>query len=270
MTLLLRRKRHAGPPAEPDLLGQINAMYPEDFLAVYDPKSLTSMFQDRAGTSVTTDAEQYVGHILDVSGHGHSMSASADGKRPILQRDGLGEYYLEMGIVGPQCLRSDSNFDLSACSGVTVVMAYGAADPTGSGVALEFTQGSYTYNGSFTFWLPDYGNDAGWYVRGTTRQDVGVAVAGYPATHIIAATANLTTNTIKIYIDGVLGATKTADLAGPNFVSDILYWGQRADGGDYFKGRMYRMAILGAEADAAGLSLLNRYVNQTAHVTLAP
>lgn len=52
------------------------------------------MFQDSAGTTPVTAVGQPVGKILDKSGRGNHATQADAAKRPLLQQDGNGKYYL--------------------------------------------------------------------------------------------------------------------------------------------------------------------------------
>lgn len=60
-----------------------------------DPSDLATLFQDAGGTTPVTAVGQPVGRILDKSGNGNHLSQSDTGKRPTLQQDSNGKYYLQ-------------------------------------------------------------------------------------------------------------------------------------------------------------------------------
>lgn len=60
----------------------------------YDPSDFSTMFQDAAGTIPVTAAGQPVGRILDKSGRGNHATQAYASRKPILQQDGNGKYYL--------------------------------------------------------------------------------------------------------------------------------------------------------------------------------
>jgi hypothetical protein len=53
--------------------------------AWYDPSDLSTLFQDTAGQVPVTAVEQPVGRMLDKSGNGNHVTASADTRRPIFR-----------------------------------------------------------------------------------------------------------------------------------------------------------------------------------------
>lgn len=54
----------------------------------FDPSDLSTMFQDRAGTTPVTADGQTVGKILDKSGRGNHAVAPSDAARPLYKTDG--------------------------------------------------------------------------------------------------------------------------------------------------------------------------------------
>lgn len=54
----------------------------------FDFSDLGTMFQDSAGTTPVTAADQPVGKVLDKSGNGNHASQATDSKRPMLRSDG--------------------------------------------------------------------------------------------------------------------------------------------------------------------------------------
>ena len=71
--------------------------------AWYDPSDLTTMFQDRAGTTPVTADGQTVGLILDKSGRGNHATAHSDAARPLYRTDGTYHWIQFDGV--------DDNFD---------------------------------------------------------------------------------------------------------------------------------------------------------------
>ena len=266
--LILGHRRAAAPLVHPELLPPVVAQYSGGVPgAIYDPGKLSSLFQDQAGAVPVTAAGQLVARILDLSPNGSHITVTDLAKRPTLRTDTNGEFYLDCGGSTPSCFVSDNDLDFSTHQGLTICTAYGATVPAGSGVLAELTQGSYTYNGAFTIWAPDYGNDVGWYVRGTARQAFDVAVTDYPATKLFTGQANLLTDHAVMRINGssVLDTT-TSFGGGLGFANDKLYVAQRANSSDWFTGRLYRTVLIGIEAVGPGLAAIEAYVNETSHV----
>lgn len=77
-----------------DAYGKIGAWSPLSLFSAgevgawYDPSDLTTMFQDRAGTTPVTADGQTVGKILDKSGRGNHATAPSDAARPLYKTDG--------------------------------------------------------------------------------------------------------------------------------------------------------------------------------------
>lgn len=94
--------------------------------AWYDPSDLTTMFQDRAGTTPVTADGQTVGKILDKSGRGNHATAPSDAARPLYKTDGT-YHWLQFDGVDDlfQVLNIGTNELISLFSGLT----YSGVDP---------------------------------------------------------------------------------------------------------------------------------------------
>ena len=79
--------------------------------AWYDPSDLTTMFQDRAGTTPVTADGQTVGKVLDKSGRGNHATAPSDAARPLYKTDGT---YHWMQFDGVDDGLATANIDMSA------------------------------------------------------------------------------------------------------------------------------------------------------------
>jgi hypothetical protein len=85
----------------PILRGVLQAAQPNRLFAAgeqgvwFDPSDFSTLFQDSAGTTPVTAVGQPVGLMLDKSGRGNHATQATAGKRPILEVDTSGRYYLK-------------------------------------------------------------------------------------------------------------------------------------------------------------------------------
>ena len=86
--------------------------------AWYDPSDLTTMFQDRAGTTPVTADGQTVGKILDKSGRGNHAVAPTDAARPLYKTDGT---YHWLQFDGVDDSLSTAAIDFTATNKVSTV-----------------------------------------------------------------------------------------------------------------------------------------------------
>ena len=86
--------------------------------AWYDPSDLTTMFQDRAGTTPVTADGQTVGLILDKSGRGNHATAPSDAARPLYKTDGT---YHWLQFDGVDDSLSTAEIDFTATDKMTIV-----------------------------------------------------------------------------------------------------------------------------------------------------
>ena len=77
--------------------------------AWYDPSDLTTIFQDRAGTTPVTADGQTVGKILDKSGRGNHAVAPNDSSRPLYKTDGT-YHWLQYDGVDDKLLTNSISF----------------------------------------------------------------------------------------------------------------------------------------------------------------
>ena len=102
----------------------------------YDPSDLTTMFQDRAGTTPVTAPGQTVGYVLDKSGRGNHLTANSDAARGLYGIEPLGGRR--------NLLTYTEQFDNAAWGKTTAtVTANAAVAPNGTTTAdeVEFTSG---------------------------------------------------------------------------------------------------------------------------------
>lgn len=86
----------------------------------YDPSDLLTLFQDSAGTIPVTGPGQPVGLMLDKSGNGNHAVQSVDSKRPILQQDIDGSYYLSFDGIDDYLSISELDIDDTDALGIWV------------------------------------------------------------------------------------------------------------------------------------------------------
>ena len=116
----------------------------------YDPSDLTTMFQDRAGTTPVTADGQTVGKILDKSGRGNHAVAPSDAARPLYKTDGT---YHWLQFDGVDDYLSTANIDftstdkMSVFSGSNGHNAICSSSPISSGFAVLRAQANNGFRG---------------------------------------------------------------------------------------------------------------------------
>jgi lysophospholipase L1-like esterase len=233
----------------------------------YDPSDFSTMFQDDAGTIPVTTTGQSVGKILDKSGNNNHATQATSGKRPVLQVDGSGKYYLDFD--GSLSALSTSAIDISGTDKATVWCGLRKDSDAAAGVAVEFGTNSNSVAGSFAFLAPSgAASDYAAILRGS-------ATTGYLIPSFAAASANVLACSFAISgaarstevfprADGCIPAlttTGTANAGTGNLGNLALYLGGRAGTGTYFNGRIYGLIIRSGASSSDDMLNAEAYLN---------
>ena len=218
----------------------------------YDPSDLASVFQDAAG-AVAGAVDAPVGLIRDKSGRGNDLAQTVAAARPMLRRDGNGRSYLEFDGGGA--------FVTAAAASFAFTQAFALA------LAMRFEGGA-----SFTALAGTYAVSAGWDVglqggvprataRGSATIDTGLA--GFPDMTGADATlfVEMSRDAITRSVDGV--RVTTAGTWTPASGQAAFALGQRGnDSSSRFKGRVYRLIVLGRAMTIAERGLMAAWLGE--------
>jgi hypothetical protein len=112
------------------LAGMVRSLFSAGKQGVwYDPSDLSTLFQDADGTVPVTAVGQPVGKILDKSGRGNHATQSTTTRRPTLQQDTSGKYYLSFD--GVDDYLSTGSIDFTATDKMTVMAGLRKFNPLG-------------------------------------------------------------------------------------------------------------------------------------------
>ena len=231
----------------------------------YDPSDPSTMFQDAEGTVPITNVGQPVRLIRDKSGNNNHASASADSRRPVLQQDEKGAYYLEFDGVDDCLFTGSVNFSatnkMAVCAGLRKL-----TDAT-AGVVIELNTSS-TAPGAFSFFAGSATatRRVAWSVA-ATQNFIGSSQFPAPATVVMSALYDRLGTTaadrINPRLNGApadLSETISAALSG-NFANAPIFVGARNNGEVRFNGRLYQLVVRGADTDAQSFARLESFVN---------
>lgn len=230
----------------------------------YDPSDISTMFQDSAGLTPVTGANQPVGKILDKSGNNHPATQSVSAKRPML-RLVSGVWSLEFD--GVDDFLQTTNIDFSAQSEMTVFAGVTKASDTTAGVVVELGTNVTSVNGTFALQAPD-GASATYSssFRGSVTQKC--LASGYvaPNTSIIVAPCSFgffqTQRTNAVTTNG-------NDLQGTGDFSNLpLYIGMRAGTSLPFSGKITGLIIRGKYTFVPALQPTEQYLADKSGVIL--
>lgn len=190
---------------------------------------------------------QPVGLIRDKSGRGNHASQVTTTKRPVLQQDAYGRYYLKFDGVDDFLATGSINF--SSTDKITNITGVYRSDDTGR-IVFELSATTNSNNGAFAFISgTNVGFTWGEYSRGdalvNSGQIAGVSNAA-PDLAVISATHDIAGDLSRFRRNGVYGTDGTADKGAGNFGNYPLYIGARAGTSLFFNGRIYGLIVRGA------------------------
>lgn len=208
--------------------------------------SATSAWTDSVGGTQAAIGDQ-VAVLEDQSGNARHVTF-ASGKRPTLQQDGTGEYYLN--FTGAQ--GGSVALDLSAGPQVSIVSSFERAS-TAQGIIYEFSPDFNNTAGSFfCFGLPSSivalnaknKVGSGGY-SGYNTSSLGTTAAVFSHTIDFFGTTR-DTESIEIRVNGVSDkdiTTGTYTDADTNAANSTLYVGARNESSLFFNGKLYFLGI---------------------------
>lgn len=217
--------------------------------AWFDPSDISTLWQDTAGTVPVTRAGQTVKRIDDKSGNGTHATQADSAKAPTYQVDGSGQGYLLDGNL------QTSTVDFSGGDKLTLIA--GIAKLTDAGAETAIGLGNVTQPGAFELFAPN-GTGSHRYVlavnggttfaQATPAQDTFTA----PLQSVVSGVIDysLTTAEGKLYVDGTLAVSTSGDTGSGNLRNAPIDIGSRQNGSQYFTGRFYGGALVGAEVSA--------------------
>lgn len=179
---------------------------------------------------------------------------------PVVRFDGTNDF-----------LNSESTFDLSGTSGMTVFVVMSASAGADEAI-MEMSGNMNAQTDSFLFWRPSTNK-----VEGLAR-GVGGIYAGFDSTRTLTTTPriavyvhdrSLSTNEATVYVDGDSGGTHTynSDLSG-NFGNRTLYLGARSGSSLFLTGDIAEVGIFTHALSAGELSTLHSYLGTKYGITI--
>ena len=229
--------------------------------AFYDPSDLTTMFQDRAGTTLVTADGQTVGKILDKSGRGNHATAPNDSARPLYKTSG-GLHWLQFDGVDDSL--STAAINLTSTDKLSVFS--GVQKTSGAGFQTALAVGGV---GGVAVWL---------YAPTSITNDYGIYIAGQSGSNNKTTTSTYVPpikNVLAVSIDGsetqanqsklrVNAASSTLSSGGAMTLTALpnspVYLGRRDDG-LFLNGNIYSTIVLGRTATTQEITDTETWVN---------
>lgn len=229
--------------------------------AWYDPSDFSTMFQDAAGSIPVTAVGQAVGRILDKSGRGNHATQSTSTKRPVLQQDANGKYYLLFDGIDDALQTASINF--TGTDKVTVWAGVRKLSDAARGIIVE-AQTAGAAGGTTVFALSaPQANGANNYAAFVSYIITKNATA--PSTNILTGeyfpSSTSSTEQVKFRVDGIQQTTITGSAIATSTVNQPVFIGSRGATTLPFNGRLYSLIIRGAQSTDTQITNTENYVN---------
>lgn len=230
--------------------------------AWYDPSDFSTMFQDDAGTTPVTATGQTVGRILDKSGRGSHATQANSGRRPVLQQDASGYYYLlfdgsDDGLVSSTITPGTDKAQVFA--GVRKL------SDAAAGVVIESSTQLSSNSGSIQLAAPlSAASNYSFSSRGTSTGAASYtnAAVAAPLTSVLSGLGDISGDRATLRLNGAQVAQAATDQGTGNYLAYPLYIGRRGGTSLPFNGRLYSLIVrFGANLDASTISSAETWVN---------
>ena len=231
--------------------------------AWYDPSDLTTMFQDRAGTTPVTADGQTVGKILDKSGRGNHATAPNDAARPLYKTSG-GLHWLQFDGVDDSL--STENVNFTATDEMSVFAGH-MLNSDSVQVIYELSEDASGNAGSFNLYPASGGTFnciSGGTTRVTTQTPSGISIG----THVSSSIQNISGPSVDLRVDGVSRSTSSSSQGTGSYGNYKLFIGARANNSLYLVGNIYSLIVLGRLATPQEITDTETWVADKTGVTL--
>jgi len=237
-------------------------------VAWYDPSDFSTMFQDSAGTTPVTAANDPVGKILDKSGNGYHAVQETAGSRPILE---LNSGYYSLKFDGTADFLSIPNFNVGTDE-VSIFAAANKADSTARVICeLSNNSNAPANAGVFVMVVGNNGED-GFSSLSRGTQPVGAvqnaAKAATAGKHVVSATHNISGDLSTIRVDGVAGTNGAGEKGAGDFLTYTMYIGARGGTLIRFNSHLYSLFLYSRVVTAGETTSGETYLAEKSGVTL--
>ena len=223
--------------------------------AWYDPSDLTTMFQDRAGTTPVTADGQTVGYILDKSGRGNHATAPSDAARPLYKTDGT---YSWLQFDGVDDSLSTAAINLSVTQKVSAFS--GVFCSAGDKMIYELSNTAANPGGFYLYSLSTVAMRS--LVTGAISHSADTPYTT-SANYVFAANLDISGGgpSVSTYVNGVASAQNATAATPTNFLNDNFYIGSRNNSIARLSGNIYSLIIRGALSTAGEIDDTETWVN---------
>lgn len=233
--------------------------------AWYDPSDLSTMFQDAAGTTPVTTANQQVGLILDKSGNNNHASQPTGANRPILRQSGA-LWFLEFDGVNDFLVTPTINFTTQ--SEMSIFAGVAKITDAAAGMLCELSPTIDSNNFAFAILAPDAAAAATYRAqfKGTLLSECLAIGYAAPTTHVVTAVCSIDFNQF-LRVNGTLVPGNNLQ-GGGNFGAYPIYIGMRAGTSLPYRGYIASMIIRGKYSTGQTITDAEKYVADKSGVVM--
>lgn len=224
--------------------------------AWYDPSDLRTMSQTSDGELGNVAVGDPVGRIEDKSGNGNHRTQAVAGRRPTLQVDESGRYYLLWDGVDDAQITPSIDF-----TGTDNISLWAGIRRSIDHVGMIFELGATGSDSGIFHMACITGNVRQVISQGTALGVAGITGPGAPQTEVLCGLADISTPVVTLRINGVQAVQSAATQGTGNYSNRVLYFGSRGGTSIPFNGREYQTIIRGASTGLSTIKTIEAWVN---------
>lgn len=234
--------------------------------AWYDPSDFSTMFQDSAGTTPVTGANQPVGLITDKSGNGNNLIQTTSSARPTLRVSGS-TYYLEFD--GVDDFLTISSFSLSSDK-VTIFVGMRKLSDAAARFVLETSSDSAANNGAFSITAPTGAgtNNIRFRSTGTITSFATVTTPTVPTNLVVTSVGNISGDLSKITINRTTTNSNTSDQGTGNYQTYPMWVARRDAAASRLNAYIYEILIVGKLSSDTAIAATEYWIANKMGITL--
>ena len=191
---------------------------------------------------------------------GNHATQATTTKRPVLQQDGNGKYYLAFDGVDDSMATAAINFTatdkMSVWAGVTKLSD--ATVGTLMGLGNGSVAGSVFLQAPFGAASPSYLFQS----TGSTSRWAASTAYPSPSTAVLTGISDISGDHVSLRVNASVVATTTTDQGTGNYGNYPLYIGGQGGIAYHFNGRLYTLIIRGAQSSLSQIEATEAYIKQ--------
>lgn len=265
VTLVQTNRYDNAPSFYEHTLSSVSAFSPISLFASgeqgawYDPSDLSTMFQDRAGTTPVTADGQPVGKILDKSGRGNHAVAPSDAARSLYKTDGTYHWLQFDGVddsLSTEAVDFTGTDEMSVFSGIK----------WDSGIGMVVELGINGLIAGCFYLLAGTDKVTGFNFMGSGLPSgstgmIATYVSTSPDTAVITSLFDVPGDLSRIRRNTVVGVDGTSDRGSLTLTNNSLFIGSRNNSSFRLNGNIYSLIVRGAISTTQEITDTETWVN---------